>query len=85
MIYPTLSPGLATAHTKLPTYVLGLLNHVPGLHRHRRSEPPEFAPEGMQAVVHASRLYCTCTTAEQSGARSSRLSNVVTSPFCSRG
>ena len=34
-------PGLATAHAKLPTHMLGLLNHTLGAHRpNRRSETP---------------------------------------------
>ena len=34
-------PGLATAHTKLVTHVLGLLNHALGAHRpNRQSETP---------------------------------------------
>ena len=34
-------PGLATAHAKLPTHMLGLLNHTLGAHRpNRQSETP---------------------------------------------
>jgi len=55
---------LATAHAKLITHVLGLLNHALGEHRpHRQSETPTSLLRSIKLCT-SSRLYCTRRMAE---------------------